>query len=246
MEWRGDLLNVLEEIRKLNSGVFVVSSNSKKIVESVKRVKRKLIITNSLSLTFSLTTAPTDTHTNTEKLNKNTKIMEFCHIRPLCTACVCGDGKTKSIALAAIERFVATGLLSSKSNMKNEEDLKMLIMSVCAASSKEEIGVQSIKTINTLSLSNILLVKGPMMMKLLESCVRLPGKIKKISYDVLEQIVCVMLQRAQRDPENIPHVMLMIETLSSLVRDNLDRVCDLRVVLDEISSEIVKENETLS
>ena len=172
--------------------------------------------------------------------------MEFCHIRPLCTACVCGDGKTKSIALAAIERFVATGLLSSKSNMKNEEDLKMLITSVCAASSKDEIGVQSIKTINTLSLSNILIVKGPMMMKLLESCVRLAGKIKQdIGRMSSEQIVCVMLQRAQRDPENIPHVMLMIETLSSLVRDNSGLSLRLlRVVLDEISSEIVKENET--
>ena len=147
--------------------------------------------------------------------------MEFHHIEPLCTACVCGDGKTKSIALRTIERFVATGLLSSKTNMKNEKDLNMLITSVCAASSKDEVGIQSIKTINTLSLSNILVVKGPMMMKLLESCVRLAGKIKQdIGKVSSEQIVCVMLQRAQRDSENIPHVMLMIETLSSLVRDN--------------------------
>ena len=41
MEWREDLLHALEKIRKLNAGVFVVSSNSKKILDSIKQIKRK-------------------------------------------------------------------------------------------------------------------------------------------------------------------------------------------------------------
>ena len=197
-------------------------------------------------MTTNRTRYQNTTHTHTEEINTKTSTMEFYHIKPLCTSCVYGDGKTKSIALATIERFVAMGLLCSKTNMKSEEDLNTLVTSVCAASSKDEIGIQSIKTINTLALSNVLIVKGSMMMKLLESCVKLAGKMNRdIANMSAEQIVCVTVQRAQRDVENIPHVMTMIETLSSLVKCNSALSLRLlRVVLDEIPSDIVKENET--
>ena len=78
MEWRGDLLNVLEEIRKLNSGVFVVSSNSKKIVESVKRVKRKSspIISHFLK-TITSTHTRSNTHRTTQQEHKNNGVLSY-------------------------------------------------------------------------------------------------------------------------------------------------------------------------
>jgi len=174
-------------------------------------------------------------------------MIKYVHVEALCTTCVYGEAKSRSIAMATIERFVAMGLLSSKTNITEEKDIKTLVLSVCEAASREEIGVQAIKTINTLALSNVLMLRGTMIIRLLKSCVELAARVKQELAKVSsEQIVCVILQRAQRDKNNIPDVMLMIESLSNLVKKNSAGLSLrlLHVALSEISNEIVKRKDS--